>query len=78
MRGRDRDLLFDSGSGVVSLIGQFPSMRDRPILAVASHTHFDHIGSHHEFSERACHSLEAEVLAAPSPTATLPLPDGGP
>jgi glyoxylase-like metal-dependent hydrolase (beta-lactamase superfamily II) len=71
VRGRDRDLLFDSGSGVVSLIEQFAWLADKPVLAVASHTHFDHIGNHHEFSERACHSLEADILAAPSPDATL-------
>jgi glyoxylase-like metal-dependent hydrolase (beta-lactamase superfamily II) len=71
VRGRDRDLLVDSGSGVVSLIEQFPWLTGKPLLAVASHTHFDHIGNHHEFAERACHALEADILAAPSPEATL-------
>jgi glyoxylase-like metal-dependent hydrolase (beta-lactamase superfamily II) len=71
IRGRDRNLLFDSGSGVVSLIEQFPVLRGKPLLAVASHTHFDHIGNHHEFAQRACHALEADILASPSPAATL-------
>lgn len=69
--GRDRDLLFDSGSGVVSLVEQFPWLSRKPMLAVASHSHFDHIGNHHEFSDRACHVLEADILAAPSPDRTL-------
>jgi glyoxylase-like metal-dependent hydrolase (beta-lactamase superfamily II) len=71
VRGRDRDLLFDSGSGVVSLIKQFPWLGLRPLLAVASHTHFDHIGNHFEFTDRACHTLEAHILAAPTADATL-------
>jgi glyoxylase-like metal-dependent hydrolase (beta-lactamase superfamily II) len=71
IRGRDRNLLFDSGSGVVSLIEQFSLLRGKPMLAIASHTHFDHIGNHHEFADRACHTLEADILAAPSPAATL-------
>lgn len=66
VRGRDRDLLIDSGMGVVSLREQVTLLSGRPILAVASHTHFDHIGTHHEFADRAVHPAEAEILARPS------------
>ncbi|WP_395022578.1 MBL fold metallo-hydrolase [Dongia sp.] len=66
VRGRDRDLLVDSGMGVVSLREQIPLLSGRPVLAVASHTHFDHIGTHHEFAERAVHPDEAEILARPT------------
>jgi glyoxylase-like metal-dependent hydrolase (beta-lactamase superfamily II) len=71
VRGRERSLLFDSGLGVVSLVGRFPWLRSEPLIAIASHTHFDHIGCHHEFAERACHRCEADILAAPSPERTL-------
>ena len=71
VRGRDRNLLFDSGLGVVSLSGQLPWLREAPLIAVASHTHFDHIGCHHEFAARACHRAEAGILAAPDPARTL-------
>ncbi len=47
LRGRDRDLLIDSGMGVVSLRERVALVAERPLLAVASHTHFDHVGSHH-------------------------------
>ena len=63
VRGRDRSLLFDSGLGVVSLSAQFPWLQATPLLAVASHSHFDHIGCHHEFPQRACHCAEAAILA---------------
>ena len=58
VRGRDRDLLIDSGMGVVSLREQIPLLSGRPLLAVASHTHFDHIGTHHEFADRAVGDAE--------------------
>jgi len=66
VRGRDRDMLVDSGMGVVSLRQWVPLVSERPLDAVASHTHFDHIGCHHEFPCRLCHAAEADLLAAPT------------
>lgn len=71
VRGRDRDLLFDSGLGHVPLRAHVPLLTGRPIVCVASHTHFDHVGAHHEFDERCAHRLEAQVLAAPTARDTL-------
>ena len=71
VRGRERDLLVDSGMGVVSLREQVPLVTERPLVAVASHTHFDHIGCHHEFAERCVHRDEAAILARPENAATL-------
>jgi glyoxylase-like metal-dependent hydrolase (beta-lactamase superfamily II) len=65
IRGRDRDLLIDSGMGVVSLREQVQLVAERPLLAVATHTHFDHVGAHHEFPERAVHLAEAHILVRP-------------
>ncbi len=58
IQGRDKDLLLDSGSGLVSLREQLPWITERPLVAVASHCHFDHIAGHHEFSERLVHPAE--------------------
>ena len=71
LRGRDRDLLIDSGMGVVSLRDRVALVAERPLLAVASHSHFDHIGSHHEFAERAVHAAEAEIMANPGRAESL-------
>jgi|SRR5690625_863240 len=71
LRGRSRDLLIDSGSGLVSLREQISLLSERPLLAVATHTHFDHIGGHHEFPERAVHAAEAALLARPDRRRTL-------
>ena len=71
IRGRDTDMLVDSGMGVVSLREWVPIVTERPLQAVASHTHFDHIGCHHEFPCRLCHAAEADLLANPTRANTL-------
>ena len=38
---------------------------ERPLVCVASPTHFDHIGCHHELGERCVHFAEAAILADP-------------
>jgi glyoxylase-like metal-dependent hydrolase (beta-lactamase superfamily II) len=71
IKGRDRDMLIDSGLGVASLRDYLGQISDKEFLAVASHTHFDHIGCHHEFEHRLCHPLEAHVLDAPNSQNTV-------
>lgn len=71
VRGRNGDMLVDSGMGVVSLRQWVPLVTERPLEAVASHTHFDHVGCHHEFERRSVHRAEAAILAAPTRGATL-------
>lgn len=63
IRGRDRDLLVDTGVGVACLSEAATDLFDASILAVATHAHMDHSGSLHEFDERAIHRAEAEALA---------------
>lgn len=69
--GRDLDLLIDTGIGVGSLKAALGPLADRPILAVATHGHVDHMGGHHEFSQRAIHGLEAEALTSLAEDRTL-------
>ena len=71
VRGRERDMLVDSGMGVVGLRAQVAIVAERPLIAVASHTHFDHIGAHHEFAERAVHRAEAALMERPGRFETL-------
>lgn len=71
VRGRDRDLLLDSGLGHFSLRKHVGLVSERALTAVASHTHFDHIGCHHEFEDRAVHRAEAPILADPANEKTL-------
>jgi glyoxylase-like metal-dependent hydrolase (beta-lactamase superfamily II) len=57
--------------GVVPLRRWVPLVTERALTAVASHTHFDHIGAHHEFPDRCVHRAEAEILADPRNALTL-------
>ncbi|KAA1176138.1 MBL fold metallo-hydrolase [Marinobacter salinexigens] len=65
VRGRDADILIDSGMGISNLKEAMAELLDKPLMAVATHTHFDHIGSLHEFDQRLVHPLEADNLRTP-------------
>jgi glyoxylase-like metal-dependent hydrolase (beta-lactamase superfamily II) len=63
LRGRDADLLVDSGMGLSSLKAAARDLFGVHVLAVATHAHIDHVGGHHEFEHRLVHAAEAERLA---------------
>jgi glyoxylase-like metal-dependent hydrolase (beta-lactamase superfamily II) len=62
VRGRDRDLQFDFGCGLLPLRPGLP-LTDKPVLAVASHAHVDHIGGFAEFGDRLGHAAETFAFA---------------
>lgn len=63
VRGRDRDLLIDSGMGLRPLRPHLGLTPGKPVIAVATHAHVDHIGSLHEFEDRRAHHSEAAAYA---------------
>lgn len=72
VRGRDADLVIDAANGVGSLLPFVgPLTQGRPIIAVATHGHFDHTGGLHEFDDRRCHAEDAEDLRQPFPLRLL-------
>ena len=62
LEGRDLDLVVDTGMGW-RLSRRCRLTPGKPVLAVATHIHADHVGSLHEFAERAGPRLEAEAFA---------------
>ena len=78
VRGRDRDLVIDTGMGVASLREFAKDIIAKPVTAVATHVHIDHIGNHHEFEECLVHSCEADGLNRPAGEHTLAGPDFDP
>jgi glyoxylase-like metal-dependent hydrolase (beta-lactamase superfamily II) len=74
VQGRDRDMILDTGMGIVPLRPFLDTLRDDPgkdIICVSSHTHIDHIGGVHEFATRLVHPTEAEEMASPSGLTSL-------
>jgi glyoxylase-like metal-dependent hydrolase (beta-lactamase superfamily II) len=63
VRGRDRDLLIDTGLGLASLREEIADLCDHLLIAVATHVHYDHVGSLHEFDDRRIHRLEQAQMA---------------
>ncbi|MFC3208807.1 MBL fold metallo-hydrolase [Aquamicrobium soli] len=53
VRGSDIDLLVDTGMGICPLAPEIDAPAGKPLLAVATHIHLDHVGSLHEFALRA-------------------------
>ena len=63
VRGRERDLLVDTGLGVASLAAELADLAQRALVAVATHVHYDHVGGLHEFADRRIHRLEQAKMA---------------
>jgi glyoxylase-like metal-dependent hydrolase (beta-lactamase superfamily II) len=78
VRGRDADMLVDAGMGIDALAPALASFIDKPLIAVATHRHSDHIGGLHEFDVRVGHQADAPFIAHPGPAtlSTAAFPDG--
>lgn len=62
LKGRDADLLVDTGMGICPLAPEIDTPAGKPLLAVATHIHLDHVGSLHEFPLRAGPSHSAATF----------------
>ncbi|HTV70145.1 MAG TPA: MBL fold metallo-hydrolase [Rhizobiaceae bacterium] len=63
VRGRDADLIVDTGMGLVPLKPVLDLAAGKPVIAIATHIHLDHVGSLFEFDERAGPVWSAEHFA---------------
>ena len=68
--GSERALLIDTGLGVCNIYEQVRRLTDKPVTAVATHIHWDHIGGHKYFPEFYAHEAELDWLIGKFP---LPL-----
>ena len=78
VRSRERDLLVDAGCGIASLRSELTELFERPVVAVATHRHEDHVGGLHEFEEIVAHRLDARSMELADGVASLMLADHDP
>ena len=52
LEGTDRSLLIDSGLGICNIYDEVRMLTDKPVIAVATHIHWDHIGGKNSLSLR--------------------------
>ncbi len=60
--GSERALLIDTGLGVGNIKAVTDSLTALPVLAVATHIHWDHIGGHWHYGDIAVHEAEQDWL----------------
>jgi glyoxylase-like metal-dependent hydrolase (beta-lactamase superfamily II) len=70
LAGREADLVVDFGCGLAPLRPALP-LTGRPVIAVATHAHVDHVGGLHAFADRRGPAAEAAHFAAMDEQGTL-------
>lgn len=48
--GDENALLVDTGNGIADIAAVVQSLTDRPVTVINTHSHYDHVGGNHEFS----------------------------
>jgi glyoxylase-like metal-dependent hydrolase (beta-lactamase superfamily II) len=59
--GDDRALLLDTGMGIGDIQVEVERLTRLPIIVVNSHSHYDHVGDNHRFSEVWAFDAESEL-----------------
>jgi len=72
VRGSEVDLVIDTANGFGDLSAAIALLsRERAVIAVATHGHFDHVGGLAAFDDRRCHSADADDTRSPFPMRVL-------
>ena len=58
LNGSARSLLIDTGLGIGNIYDEVVKRTDKPVTAVATHVHWDHIGGHRYFPDFYVHAEE--------------------
>ncbi len=61
--GTDKAILIDTGLGVANIREVVDSLTVLPVMAVATHAHWDHIGGHRYFESIAVHEAEKDWIS---------------
>lgn len=67
LNGANRSLLIDTGLGICNIYDEVIKLTDKPVTAVATHIHWDHIGGHKYFPDFYAHVEELNWLSGEFP-----------
>ncbi|HPF87404.1 MAG TPA: MBL fold metallo-hydrolase [Candidatus Limiplasma sp.] len=62
LTGTEKALLIDTGLGICNIYDEVVKLTDKPVTAVATHVHWDHIGGHRYFPDFYAHEDELNWL----------------
>lgn len=62
LNGKARSLLIDTGLGICNISQVIEKLTDKPVTAVATHIHWDHIGGHKYYPDFYAHEAELTWL----------------
>ncbi|PNR93574.1 MBL fold metallo-hydrolase [Petrotoga sp. 9PWA.NaAc.5.4] len=62
LNGSEHSLLIDTGLGICNIYDKVRKLTDKPVTAVATHIHWDHIGGHKYFPDFYVHEDELNWL----------------
>ncbi len=62
LNGTERSLLIDTGLGIADISKVVAKLTDKPVTAVATHIHWDHIGGHKYYPDFYAHEAELDWL----------------
>lgn len=62
LNGTERSLLIDTGLGISNIYDEVVKLTNKPVTAVATHIHWDHIGGHKFFPDFYAHRAELDWL----------------
>ena len=67
LEGENRALLIDTGLGICDISLEVKKLTDKPVTAVATHIHWDHIGGHQYYPDFYAHEAELNWLSGEFP-----------
>lgn len=67
LNGSERSLLIDTGLGICNIADEVKRLTDKPLTAIATHIHWDHIGGHKYYPDFYAHEAELDWLSGRFP-----------
>jgi glyoxylase-like metal-dependent hydrolase (beta-lactamase superfamily II) len=67
LNGSEFSLLIDTGLGICNIYEEVIKLTDKPVIAVATHIHWDHVGGHKYFPDFYAHEDELNWLSGEFP-----------